>query len=118
MREPAQRRYRPECAPGHEQARTGREPGQRRPVQMVGVQVGDEREIGAPGVGRGERAARRRRCASLRANRGSVSTRMFESTTVQVACPHQVISTGTSLPPSRDSPKPTGRSRVGGLSRR
>lgn len=76
---------------------------------MVGVQMGDQRDVGDRSRGRGGAPRLRRRCASRRAKRGSVSTRVPESSSVQVACPHQVISTGTSLPPSHDSPRAYGQ---------
>ncbi len=55
--EPAQQSgHRAERAPGHEQARARRETGQRGKVQVVGVQMGDDRQVRAPGPGLRHRA--------------------------------------------------------------
>lgn len=66
-------------------AAPGSQPGQRRQMQMVGVQMGDQHHLGDGGPGRRHLAPAAAQMREAPYEQGSVSTRTPESSIVQVA---------------------------------
>lgn len=85
MPEPAQTGHLTWGAARHEHPGTGREPRQGGDVQMIRVQVGDEDQVRQGGGRRGRCAPAAAQMREPAGEEGSVSTRVPESSTVQVA---------------------------------
>ncbi|GDY61617.1 hypothetical protein SAV14893_010100 [Streptomyces avermitilis] len=119
MTEPAQPRHLTHGAPRQQQPGAGGEPGQGRYVEVVGVQMRDERHVRDRRLGRGRCAP-----AAPQVRQAAREERVGENAR------SRVLDRAGGMPPPGDlhrhslcllratPPEPTGRSRVGGETRR